>query len=178
MKLIQFLAYTILFFAIISCKNNEEKKVTFQGEQKIAYVDPEEIIPNMPEYLSAKAELDQLKSNLQSQLENEQRKAEQYYSSFTNKVQQGILSPAQQKSEEAKLMKMQEDLQKKAMVMEQDMIKKEEEMTKPMYDKFNAALKELAKAKGYSYVFDKKLLLYSEGGIDATSDLKQKLNLK
>ena len=178
MKLKQFLAFTFLFITLISCKNNEEKKVTVSGEQKIAYVDPEEIIPNMPEYLSAKSELDQLKANLQSQLENEQRKAEQYYSSFTNKVQQGVLSPAQQKTEEAKLMKMQEDLQRKAMTMEQDMMKKEEEMTKPMYDKFNAALKELAKAKGYSYVFDKKLLLYSEGGVDATTELKEKLNLK
>jgi outer membrane protein len=94
------------------------------------------------------------------------------------KVQQGILAPAQQKLEEDRLMKMQEDLQRKAMKMEEEMITKEQEMTKPMYDKFNEALKEIAKKEGYSYVFDKKMMLYSDGGIDATDKLKEKLGVK
>ena len=40
------------------------------------------------------------------------------------------------------------------------------------------ALKEIAKSEGYAYVIDKKLLLYSEGGIDATEKLKTKLGVK
>jgi outer membrane protein len=47
-----------------------------------------------------------------------------------------------------------------------------------MYDKFNEALKEIAKKEGYSYVFDKKMMLYSDGGIDATDKLKEKLGVK
>lgn len=174
-----------IFLLLCSCNNSEnlkrEQPISNKGistELKIAYVDPEMVIPNMPEYKSAQEELEKLKNSLQQQMQVEQQRAQQYYTTVMNKVQQGILSPAQQKVEEDKLMKMQEDLQKKAMNMEEDLMKKEQEMTKPMYDKFNDALKEIAKSEGYSYVFDKKLLLYSEGGTDATEKLKEKLEIK
>jgi outer membrane protein len=172
--------YDIIFSApdgstIIYAK--EDKPVP-TGTLKIAHVDPEQIIPNMPEYKTAKEQLEKLKLELQAQMETEQQRAQQYYASVMQKVQQGILAPAQQKLEEDKLVKMQEDLQKKAMKMEEDMIAKEQEMTKPMYDKFNEALKEIAKKEGYTYVFDKKMMLYSDGGIDATDKLKEKLGVK
>jgi outer membrane protein len=180
MKKIFFLLFTAV--VLLSCskaasdKKNDKPVPT--GSLKIAHVDPEMIIPNMPEYKSAKEELEKLKTELQAQMETEQQRAQQYYATVMQKVQQGILAPAQQKLEEDKLMKMQEELQRKAMKMEEDMIAKEQEMTKPMYDKFNEALKEIAKKEGYTYVFDKKMMLYSDGGIDATDQLKEKLGVK
>jgi outer membrane protein len=169
-----------LFVVVFSgaCGNKQTPDAVSTGGQKIAYVDPEEILPKMPEYIAAKSELEQLKGKLQKQMEDEQAKAQQYYAGVMSKVQSGSMAPAQQKAEEEKLMKMQEDLQKKAMIMEDDMVKKEQEMTKPMYDKFNDAVKALAKSNGYAYVFDKKMMIYSEGGVDATSKLKEKLGIK
>ena len=169
-------------FVLLSCskgatdKKNDKPVPT--GNLKIAHVDPEQVIPNMPEYKAAKEELEKLKTQLQAQMETEQQRVQQYYATVMQKAQQGILAPAQQKLEEDKLVKMQEELQRKAMKMEEDMIAKEQEMTKPMYDKFNEALKEIAKKEGYTYVFDKKMMLYSDGGIDATDQLKEKLGVK
>ena len=178
-QLVLFLSFALLSVAC-SKKSSGDKadKPVPTGTLKIAHVDPEQIIPNMPEYKTAKEQLEKLKLELQAQMETEQQRAQQYYASVMQKVQQGILAPAQQKLEEDKLVKMQEDLQKKAMKMEEDMIAKEQEMTKPMYDKFNEALKEIAKKEGYTYVFDKKMMLYSDGGIDATDKLKEKLGVK
>ncbi len=150
----------------------------FAQGQKIAYVDPDAIILNMPEYKAAKSELEQYQSILQKQLEGEQAKVQQYYTDVMTKAQRGELSPAQQKTEEEKLMKMQEELQKKALKMEEDMAKKEKDLTQPMYDKFNEALKSVAKANNFAYIFDKKLLLYSEGGEDATEKLKTQLGVQ
>jgi outer membrane protein len=146
--------------------------------QKIAYVDPEQIIPNMPEYKAAKSELEQYNSILQKQLEGEKAKMQQYYTDVMTKIQRGELSPAQQKTEEEKIMKMQEELQRKAMKMEEDMGTKELDLTKPMYEKFNEAMKTVAKANGFAYIFDKKFLLYSEGGEDATAKLKTQLGIQ
>jgi outer membrane protein len=173
----------LMLFAFASCQDKKEKKdekpaLSESSTLKIAFVDPEQVIPNMPEYQAAKTEMENLKNKLQKEMEVEQQRAQQYYTIVMNKVQQGTMAPAQQKIEEDKLMKMQEELQRKAMKMEEDMIAKEQEMTKPMYDKFNDALKELAKSEGFNYVFDKKLLLYSEGGTDATDKLKEKLGVK
>lgn len=175
------LLFLLLFF-FAACQNKKETEQKSAQDKsavlKIAFVDPEQVIPNMPEYQTAKNEIENLKNKLQKEMEGEQQRAQQYYTIVMNKVQQGTMAPAQQKIEEDKLMKMQEELQRKAMKMEEDMITKEQEMTKPMYDKFNDALKELAKSEGFNYVFDKKLLLYSEGGTDATDKLKEKLGVK
>jgi outer membrane protein len=150
----------------------------FSQNQKIAYVDPEQIIPNMPEYKAAKSELEQYQNILKKQMEGEQAKMQQYYTDVMTKVQRGELSPAQQKTEEEKIMKMQEELQRKGMKMEEDMGAKELELTKPMYEKFNDAIKTLAKANNYSYVFDKQMFFYSEGGEDATAKLKVQLGIQ
>jgi outer membrane protein len=178
-KLAFLLSVILLSYSCGEKKSDDKKdKPVPTGVLKIAHVDPEQIIPNMPEYITAKEQLEKLKTELQAQMETEQQKAQQYYAVVMQKVQQGILAPAQQKLEEDRLMKMQEDLQRKAMKMEEEMIAKEQEMTKPMYDKFNDALKEIAKKEGYTYVFDKKMMLYSDGGIDATDKLKEKLGVK
>lgn len=146
--------------------------------QKIAYVDPEQIIPNMPEYKAAKSELEQYQSILKKQMEGEQAKMQQYYTDVMTKIQRGELSPAQQKTEEEKIMKMQEELQRKGMKMEEDMGAKELDLTKPMYEKFSEAMKTVAKANGFAYIFDKKMMLYSEGGEDLTAKLKAQLGIQ
>lgn len=166
------------FFSLIALFSLLSFSVANAQTQKVAYVDPEVIIPNMPEYKAAKSELEQFKSILQKQFEGEQARMQQYYQDVMTRVQQGLLSPAQQKAEEEKLMKMQEELQRKGLKMEEDLAAKEQELTKPMYDKFNEALKSIAKANSYSYVLDKKLMLYSEGGEDATPKLKAQLGIQ
>jgi len=175
------LPFLLLSIVAIACNNPKNSKATTSaaaGNQKIAYVESDSILFEMPEYKAAKLELDQMKIVLSKQMEAEQTKAQQYYAAVMTKVQQGSLAPAQQKAEEAKLMKMQEDLQARGLQMEQEMLAKEQELTKPMYDKFKEALKELAKVNGYAYILDKKLLLYSDGGEDASAKLKEKLGIK
>jgi outer membrane protein len=64
------------------------------------------------------------------------------------------------------------------MKMEEDMGTKELDLTKPMYEKFNEAMKTVAKANGVAYIFDKKMMLYSEGGEDLTTKLKAQLGIQ
>ncbi len=161
-----------LFFILIVTSQS------YGQNQKIAFVDVDQVLPNMTEYKAAKSELESYKNILKKQLEGDQSKAQQYYSEVMKKVQEGSLSPAQQKIEEDKLMKMQEELQKKASKAEEDILAKEQELTKPMYEKFNEALKSIAKSSNYAYILDKKLLLYSEGGEDATQKLKTALGVQ
>ena len=47
-----------------------------------------------------------------------------------------------------------------------------------MYEKFNEAMKTVAKANGVAYIFDKKMMLYSEGGEDLTTKLKAQLGIQ
>lgn len=147
------------------------------AQQKVAYIDSESIIPLMPEYVRAKSEVEAYGKQLERQLKSKEEAMAKYYQDIMAKAQNGELTPKQEEEAQAALAKMQEDLQKAAAQADESLVAKEAELTKPMYEKFDSALKAVAKAKGYSYILDKKLLLYSEGGIDATSELKTQLGI-
>ncbi len=174
-KLLKINFIALIAILLTSCQAQAQKETE---AQKIAFIDAEVIIPNMPEYKSAESDYLQYQSILQKQFEGEQAKLEQYYSEVMRKVQAGLLSPAQQKAEEAKLMEMQEGLQKKTTQMQDDLMSKKMELEKPVYDKFNDAIKAVAKSNNFAYVFDKKVFFYHEGGEDATPKVKAQLGIQ
>jgi outer membrane protein len=142
----------------------------------VAYVDAESVISAMPEFKQVESDIESYKKILEKQLKADEQALQTFYQSTMQKAQAGQLSPRQQKEAEEKLQKMQQDLQKKAMEAEQQVIAKEGELTKPLYEKFNAALKAVAEANKYNYIVDKKVMLHA-GGEDATLKLKTKLGL-
>lgn len=146
------------------------------AQQKIGYVDSEKVLQLMPEYQRAKSEVEAYGRQLEKQLKAKENSLAAYYQEVMAMAPE--MTQAQQEEAEKKLMKMQEDLQKAANLADENLAKKEAELTKPMYEKFETALKTMAKAEGFAYVVDKKLLMYSEGGIDATEKLKAQLGLK
>jgi outer membrane protein len=150
---------------------------TTLAQQKIAHVDSEAVVAAMSEYKNAQSELEAYGKILEKQLVDEQKKAQDYYAEVMKNVQQGLLTPKKQKEEEATLQKMQLDIQEQAAEADQKLAEKEEELTKPLFDKFNAALEKVAAANGFSYIIDIKVALYSKGGEDVTSLVKTELGI-
>lgn len=151
---------------------------TAQAQQKIGHIDSEAVIANMPEYISAKSELETYSKTLEKELEETQKTVQTYYTEVMQKVQKGVLTPKEQKEEEANLQQKQQALQKQASEADQKIAEKEGELTKPIFDKFNAALEKAAKANDFSYIIDIKIAIYSSGGIDATSLVKAELGIE
>jgi outer membrane protein len=95
-----------------------------------------------------------------------------------DKGKKGILSPKEQKDAEAKLQEMQAKLQQFAQDMDAQMMEKEKTLMTPVTDEYNNAIKAVCKQYGYGFILDKKLILYSDGGIDATEKVKTALKIK
>lgn len=164
------LQFLVLFFALLLTAAQVEA-------QTIAYVQSENIVQAMPEYKSAMANAEAYGKQLQKQLQEQEQNLMKYYQDVMQKAQNGQLSPAQQKEAEQKLAKMQQELQVAVADAEKRLAEKEQSLLKPIYDKFDTALKAVAKSNGYNYILDKKLLLYSTGGIDATDKVKSQLGI-
>lgn len=145
--------------------------------QTIAYIVTEDIVPEMPAYKRAKSEVEAYGKQLQKILEGKQLEAQEYYQEVMKKGQNGELTPKQEQEAQAQLQEMQASLQKEASEADQKLAKKEQELTQPMYEELDAAIKKVAKDNKYTYILDKKFLLYSEGGIDATSKVKTALGI-
>ncbi len=162
--------FTIVAFMAFGTTTNAQT-------QKIAYIVSESIVPEMPAYKRAKSEVEAYGKQLQKVLELEQKKAQDYFQDISKRAQEGTLTPKEQQEAEVKLQQMQADLQKQAADADRKMAEKEGELTKPLYEELDNALKKVAKENNYAYILDKKFLLYSEGGIDATAKVKSALGI-
>ena len=87
------------------------------------------------------------------------------------------------KFQESKLKELQ-DLENRIKIFDEqaqeDLQSKQEELLKPLIDKAKAAIAEVAKENGYTYVFDTSVgaLLYFELSDDIIELVKKKLNIK
>ena len=92
-------------------------------------------------------------------------------------MEEGLMTRKQQEEAEAKLQKMQTELQDKTRAIDQELVKKEREYTKPMYARFEKALQQVAKENKYDYIIEKQFILGMANSIDATAKVKAALGM-
>ncbi len=150
---------------------------TLSAQQKIAYVDTDEVLTSMPAYAQTKKDLEAFQKARVYEIEQDKKMIAKYYKEVIEQMQSDLISPKQQQEAEEKLQKMQADLERKTNEADQQLLKKEEALTKPLYAEFEAALKAVAQKNNYTYILDKKMTLFTSRGIDATEQMKKQLGL-
>ena len=138
--------------------------------QALAYIDSDFIMGKIPEYTEAKSKLDKLAETWTKDIEDRYKVVKQQKENF-NKEE--ILLPseekAKRKSEIEKLEKETLDLQSQRFGLNGDYFMKRQELIKPIQDRIYTAMKKVAKAEGYSFVFDKanqNNLIYADSEAD------------
>jgi outer membrane protein len=145
------------------------------AQTTIAYVESDVLIQDMADYKKANIDLETYAKQLEAQLKQEQDKFQVEYAAVVDSVQRGIITPLQQKQAEERLSKKQQKLEIVSRDAQNKVLKKENDLFEPINEKFNAALKAVAVENAYTYIIDKKVLLYFDGGIDATEKVRAKL---
>lgn len=152
--------------------------VTFIGTQftnaqsKVAHVDVQDIVTNMPAMKDAQKQLEQLSKTYEGEMkvmiEEFQKKLAKY---------QEEAETVDDKTNEARTKEM-EDMDKRIKdyrsTAQKDISEKEEALMKPIYDKVRASIEKVGKAKGFEYVFDKTSALLANG-TNITTDVKKDL---
>lgn len=137
-----------LFIAILMAA-----PMTFASAQsKVAHIDTQKLISEMPEVIAAQKQLEQLEKTYTSEIENTykefQTKAQTYSADAAN--QTDVTNQARQKELET----MQQNINQYRETAAQDLQKKQVEMMRPLYDKAKAAIEKIASAQGFDYVLD------------------------
>ncbi|MEM6316356.1 MAG: OmpH family outer membrane protein [Bacteroidota bacterium] len=150
--------------------------------QKFGYLNSAEILSGMAEVKQANSSMEALQKQLQ-------KKGQQMVQGYQTKVQElqkkeaaGELSPKQIEDEAAKLKAEQEKIAKFEREMESQIGKKQNDLLQPIFDRVNAAIKDVAKENGYNYIFDRNsaqgsTILYADESQDVTALVKTKLGL-
>ncbi|MBK7096218.1 MAG: OmpH family outer membrane protein [Saprospiraceae bacterium] len=167
MKKLSFFIVLMLFVGLMSA-------------QKFAYINTQAILGSLPEVQQANTNLETFRNQLvnlgQMKLEALQTK----YKELEAKQSKGELSPKQLDDESAKLKQDEEALAKFDQESQQRVVEKSEELLKPIREKVQKAIDDVAKEGGYQYVFDASMgfILYADTSTDIGELVKAKLNIK
>ena len=149
--------------------------------QSFAYIDSDYILGNVPEYAESKAKLDKLAETWTKDIEDRLKVIKTQKENFDKEE---ILLPAEEKakrkSEIEKLEKETLDLQTQRFGLNGDYFMKRQELIKPIQDRIYTAMKKVAKAEGYTFVFDKanqSNLIYADKEADISNTVLEDMGI-
>jgi outer membrane protein len=146
------------------------------AQQKIGYLNSTDIMQCMPEYQTMSASVEKKKGEYSKLMED-------MYAEYEKKNKQLQADPNMSKPLQETLVQELKDLEKRIndfqQKAQQDLQSYAQEIAKPLQAKFQAAVKEVAKEQGFSYIFDlaaNSVVYYPEtGGYDLSPAIKTKL---
>ncbi len=145
--------------------------------QKFGYMDSNALIAEMPEVKQADAKLETLQKQLTKQGQQKLQSLQAEYQELQRKEKQGEIAPKALQAEAEKLKQKELELAQYEQDMQNQILSKRQELYQPILDRVNTAIKELAEAEGYTYIFDAAsgALLYADESTNVTEQVKAKL---
>jgi outer membrane protein len=147
--------------------------------QRIALIDMEYILENIPAYQKANNELEQLSQQYQKAIEAKSQEAEFLYKTY-QKTANTMSATQRSQKEEAIVAKEKEvmELRQKYFGNEGEMRKKEEALIMPIQNQIYETVKEISMQKGYDIVIDRasaNSMIYASPKIDISNEILRKL---
>lgn len=144
--------------------------------QKYGHVNSADILEVMPGIDSLQIKLQAFQDELQTMYENMLSEYKLKKDKFDREV--GTMSTAVRQVREKELIDLSSRIQEFQTSAQEDLEDKQYELAKPYQDAIQEAINKVAKANGYSYIFDTKILLYYGTTDDITPLVKKELGIK
>lgn len=150
--------------------------------QKYAIVDTKYILENMPEYLEAQKDLDQLSQQWQTEIEKRHETVDKLKKALA--AERVLLTDEmiQTREEEIAAKDMEaRELQRKRFGVKGDLFKRRQELIQPVQDMIYEAIAEVADRSGYMAVFDKGTnsnILYVNTKYDLSDRILRRMGIR
>lgn len=147
----------------------------FAQAQKYAYVNTEYILRNIPEFVEAQKQIDELSVEWQTEIEAKFAEIDALYKQYQNDIP--LMTQDMKNRRENEIVskeKEAKDLQKKRFGVDGDLYKRRQEMIQPIQDKVYTAIEKRAKQKQYVFVFDRSdnaNIMYADPRNDISNDV-------
>ena len=145
--------------------------------QKFGYCNSLALLSELPEVKQADSDLQAFQTQLQKKGQEMVKDLQDKAAELKRKQDQGTIAPKEAADQEAKLQADEAAINKYAQTMEDDLGKRRETLYKPVLEKVNKAMKEVAVEGGFLLVFDvsTQVLLYADETLDVTKLVQAKL---
>jgi len=147
--------------------------------QKTAHLNVDELLSLMPETKTAETDIQAYAAQLQKDLEDMQAEAQaKYQNLLANQANWTALRVTKEQEELQAIGQRMEEYQQQA---QQDLQKKQMDLMKPIIEKAQNAVNEVAREKGFAYVLDssqsKGVVIFAEKGEDILPLVKAKMGI-
>lgn len=149
---------------------------TTANAQKIGYISADEIIQLMPEARTVQDELDQYRESLYQNADDKRAAFDEAVQKFFK--DSTTMSPSMKEVKRLELQKQNADLGQDNQRIQNQFQMKQDELAAPIQKKLQAAIEEVAKENGFTYVFQREALIVMPPSSDMGPLVKKKLNLK
>ena len=147
------------------------------AQSKVAHIDSQALISEMPEVIEAQAQIEKLQKTYQTEIEASmkeyQTKLQTYSADAQNQTE--VTNQARQKE----LQGMEQNIQQYQQTASQDIQQKQADLLRPLIEKARAAIQKVAREQGFEYVIDATpggALILSDGK-DLMADVKKRVRI-
>ena len=145
------------------------------AQSKIAHINVQQLLSEMPEMKAAQAELKKLQETYRADIQSSMTELQNKYTQYQNEATSKTREENEQRAVE--LQGFEKNIQEAEQAAMQEMQKKQQELFAPISDKAKAAIEKVAAAQGFDYVIDASpgLSLIVAKGKDLLPEVKQEL---
>ncbi|RYD81266.1 MAG: OmpH family outer membrane protein [Sphingobacteriales bacterium] len=169
------LSFFIAFFAIIFGFRSAN------AQARVAYIDSEFILEQMPEYRSAQKQLDEMaetwKKDVQKRVDEVDKLYKQYQAEWVLLPEEDRRKREEEVSQREKALN---DFKKEKFGPDGELFKKRQQLIKPIQDKVFDAVQQLAKESAIDIILDKAgavTIMYSNAKYDRSEDVLEILGV-
>jgi outer membrane protein len=145
--------------------------------QKIGYVDSQRILEGYPRYTMAQDSLKREQARMEAELKRMDMKYQTLVAEYQEDLKTGKIPGDLKLIRENEIAEFQNRMQQFAQYADDYLVKKSNEMFEPIKKEIDAAIAKVAKAQEVNYVFEKTDMIFVDGGIDLTSDVRVALGM-
>ena len=148
-----------------------------QDSQKIAIVDAQAILFEMPETKAMQTELDALKKKYEDTIATMRQELSKKYEEYV--AQQDSLIDTIKLRKQQDIQDVQKRIEDLMNIAAEDIQKKQMELLTPIQKKLKDAIEKVGAENGYAYILDAQMMHYvGTAGINCTPQVRTKLGLK
>jgi len=148
--------------------------------QKYGHLNYGNVLTLLPEVKAADSQLEAFQKELVSKGERMAVEFKGNVAKYMTEQQSGILSPKEQQTKREALEKEQAAIEAYEQEIQRQVNLKREELLKPLTDKLDKTIEEVAKENGFTLVFDTgafNAVLYGHDSVDLLALVKKKLGI-
>lgn len=148
------------------------------AQPKLGYIDSRELLKAMPEMTKADSSIQLYAKSFQDQLQTMGKEYEKKVKDY--QAGEKTMTDAVKEVKAKEIQDLQSRIESTNQSAQEKVEKKRQDLLQPILDKADKAIKEVAKEKGFDYVFDSSAgsLLYAKDADNILAFVKAKLGLK